>query len=382
MKKFFKVLMVALFAIGTAMAQENEKLYFNNVLNNRFGDNWEITLGGGMNYSAYDGVGFDQGKFFDNTGWNIELTTTKWFNPVIGARVQVIGGELQAMNEKSWYVAPHADAVVNLSNWIGGYRDDRVYYANVFAGVGANVVDIDNDHGAGPMGVVGLNNVFRVSPSFDINLELKSLIMEGDDMPRVVADNGKVGQIYSATVGLTYRFNKRTWDAGVKYADAVAYMSMIDALNRDLDDSRKHVANLNDRMRKYDDTVKRLAKDNKDLRDQIKNHKCNVRLISTSVVYFDFDSYEITDKSEVALDALASVIKNSNNDQKFTITGHADSQTGTNEYNQKLSEKRAEAVYNYLIEKGVDKNKLSWVGNGPTNAYHKSPRANRLAFIK
>ena len=94
MKKIFSILMIMLMTIGVSFAQDNEKLYFNNVLNNRFGDNWELSLGGGAVYSAWNKWGFDQNEFFDNVGWTAEVSATKWFNPVVGGRVQVAGGQL------------------------------------------------------------------------------------------------------------------------------------------------------------------------------------------------------------------------------------------------------------------------------------------------
>jgi outer membrane protein OmpA-like peptidoglycan-associated protein len=388
MKKFFGFVLVMMFTVSAVFAQESEKLRFGNVLGNRFADNWELTVAGGHNYSAYVGLGFkDQGKFVDNFGWTAELSATKWFNPVIGTRIQVGGGQLEARGGKSWFVTPHLDVVANLSNWIGGYKEDRVYYANVFAGAGAQVVDLNNGANAGMIGVVGLNNVFRVSPTIDINLELKGLVGKQDDMPLYVAHYGKVGQVYTATVGLTYRFGgkrtRRDFEAAAPMTAALAYMSMIDKLETDNANKDKAIKNLANRTKKDAALIEKLVNDNKALNEQIKNHRCpEARVVSTAMVYFDFDSYVITDKSEVTLNALATAIKNSPADQKFTITGHADAHTGTNEYNLKLSEKRAEAVYNYLVEHGVDKDKLTWVGNGPTKAYHKNARANRMAYIK
>ena len=388
MKKFFGFVLVMMFTVSAVFAQDAEKLRFGNVLGNRFADNWELTVAGGHNYTAYAGLGLkDQGKFVDNLGWTAELSATKWFNPVIGTRIQVGGGQLEARGDKSWFVTPHLDVVANLSNWIGGYKEDRVYYANVFAGAGAQVVDLNNGANAGMIGVVGLNNVFRVSPALDINLELKCFVGDQDDMPLYVAHYGKVGQVYTATVGLTYRFGgkhtRRDFEAAVPMTAALAYMTMIDNLEADNANKDKAIKNLANRAKKDAALIEKLVNDNKALNEQIKNHRCpEARVVSTAMVYFDFDSYVITDKSEVTLDALAAAIKNSPADQKFTITGHADAHTGTNEYNLKLSEKRAEAVYNYLVEHGVDKDKLTWVGNGPTKAYHKNARANRMAYIK
>ena len=90
MKKIFSILMIMLMTISVSFAQDNEKLYFNNVLNNRFGDNWELSLGGGAVYSAWDKWGFDQNEFFDRMlkiylsghlpcGWSGEYPEGKFF---------------------------------------------------------------------------------------------------------------------------------------------------------------------------------------------------------------------------------------------------------------------------------------------------------------
>jgi outer membrane protein OmpA-like peptidoglycan-associated protein len=47
------------------------------------------------------------------------------------------------------------------------------------------------------------------------------------------------------------------------------------------------------------------------------------------------------------------------------IGGHTDSK-GTNAYNQKLSEARAQSVVDYLVSKGIDKSRLFAKGYGET----------------
>ncbi len=47
------------------------------------------------------------------------------------------------------------------------------------------------------------------------------------------------------------------------------------------------------------------------------------------------------------------------------IEGHTDSK-GTEAYNQKLSERRARAVYNYFVDKGINRSRMQTVGYGET----------------
>jgi outer membrane protein OmpA-like peptidoglycan-associated protein len=63
-------------------------------------------------------------------------------------------------------------------------------------------------------------------------------------------------------------------------------------------------------------------------------------------INFDSDSVHIKDESKPTLDKIASILK-AKAEWKITIEGHTDS-TSTPEHNQQLSEKRAQAVKNYL----------------------------------
>lgn len=50
-----------------------------------------------------------------------------------------------------------------------------------------------------------------------------------------------------------------------------------------------------------------------------------------------------------------------NPDIKIEIQGHTDN-VGTREHNMKLSENRAKAVYEYLVSRGIDKNRMTYKG--------------------
>lgn len=81
-----------------------------------------------------------------------------------------------------------------------------------------------------------------------------------------------------------------------------------------------------------------------------------------SMVNFAFDSSELTSFAKTNLDKLADVLKN-NPDTNINIYGHTDSK-GTDEYNKALSDRRAAAVKNYLISKGVAASRMFTMGMG------------------
>jgi outer membrane protein OmpA-like peptidoglycan-associated protein len=83
-----------------------------------------------------------------------------------------------------------------------------------------------------------------------------------------------------------------------------------------------------------------------------------------SPVYFKFDSYELTEKGQIKLDKIASLLKDFTT-IKSELQGHTDAK-GPNEYNQKLSEKRALSVLNYLVNKGINVERMKTLGFGET----------------
>lgn len=79
-------------------------------------------------------------------------------------------------------------------------------------------------------------------------------------------------------------------------------------------------------------------------------------------VNFDFDKATIKPAGKSKLDDLASKVKTINLEVVIAI-GHAD-EIGTDEYNQKLSVRRAESVKAYLVSKGIEANRIYTEGKG------------------
>ncbi|HEX2968364.1 MAG TPA: OmpA family protein [Bacteroidales bacterium] len=84
----------------------------------------------------------------------------------------------------------------------------------------------------------------------------------------------------------------------------------------------------------------------------------------SSNVLFGFDKSEVTTDAESTLNKLVDVL-NKYPDTDIELQGHTDD-TGTEKYNQTLSEKRAKAVDGYLEEKGVPAKRIKVKGFGET----------------
>ncbi len=79
-------------------------------------------------------------------------------------------------------------------------------------------------------------------------------------------------------------------------------------------------------------------------------------------IYFDLDQYALKAESFPELDRLVVFLKKNKN-IKLNIIGHTDN-TGTPQHNLQLSRQRARAIYQYLIRKGIEPERLTYKGVG------------------
>jgi OOP family OmpA-OmpF porin len=87
--------------------------------------------------------------------------------------------------------------------------------------------------------------------------------------------------------------------------------------------------------------------------------------IELDTVTFDFDRHELSPKAKMNLDENLQRLSKQG-DLSIVILGHADS-TGPEEYNQKLSEQRAQAVYDYFASRGVSPERMKTLGYGESH---------------
>ena len=82
-------------------------------------------------------------------------------------------------------------------------------------------------------------------------------------------------------------------------------------------------------------------------------------------IFYEFGKARLLPSSAHALDSLVTML-NDNPNITIELSAHTDFR-GSNEFNQKLSQQRAEAVVNYLISKGIAADRLTPVGYGEEN---------------
>ena len=86
------------------------------------------------------------------------------------------------------------------------------------------------------------------------------------------------------------------------------------------------------------------------------------RVVQLHTIYFDFDRYNIRPQDMELLNSNAEWLRQ-NPDVMVRIEGHAD-ERGDSEYNLALGEKRAMSVRNYLVDLGIDPQRLYTVSYG------------------
>jgi outer membrane protein OmpA-like peptidoglycan-associated protein len=90
-----------------------------------------------------------------------------------------------------------------------------------------------------------------------------------------------------------------------------------------------------------------------------------VMVLPDSVFKFDFDSADLKPKNRELLSRIAGILLVSKG-YGLSVFGYTDD-VGTREYNQKLSERRADAVRTYLVQAGLDASIINTKGYGKTN---------------
>ena len=361
MKKFLIVLALASVSL-TGMAQDEPSLKYS-VATNSFWSNWFVQ--GNFAYTAFysneekhEGYAKSPLKDF-RRGLGFSVAIGKWFTPGIGLRTKfnamdgksVISTNADVNKIKYWNL--QEQALLNLSNLLCGYNENRVWNFIPYFGVGVARNCSYNTYEL--VGSAGILNTFRVSKRVAINLDLGYNLC-GDDFEGMEYAWGRNldaahDRWFTAEVGLTLNLGKATWNK-VPDVDAIKALSQsqIDALKAQLADANTE----NDRLKNL------LANQPK----QVEVPQSVKEFITTPVsVFFNLDKTEIAElKDLVNVQALAKyAIENDNN---LLVTGYADSATGSAPHNQVLSEKRAKRVADELVKMGVSESKISQEAKG------------------
>lgn len=345
---------------------------------NRFGANWFISVNGGV--SLYNGVVTGHENPFKHLSPYLSVYAGKWHTPGFGWRVGYTGLNIQPFDEytNAEHVAFanfHFDAMFNLTNLCCGYKEDRVYNAIPYVGVGwAGRNPYSYETWTGLSGTLtahyGLINTFRVAKRWAINLELAGTFLRNGFSGRAGYQGHDM--MWSVLAGVTFRLGKPDWNQAVDVPALQAiYGGIIAGLENDLN-------NANEQNRKAQGEIANLKNQLNDLNNkytELANAPRYIDLKQSS--FFPFGSAKFdSKKEELNIKAYAEAAKAAG--VKLRVIGFADT-IGAEEYNQKLSLKRAEAVAEILRANGAEVEAV--IGQGESSEYS-TKYLNRRAVIE
>jgi hypothetical protein len=366
-----------------------EEIQYNNdkykVETNHFFDNWFVSggFGGQVLFGNHD----KQVKFFNRIAPALDIAVGKWFTPGIGVRLMYSGlsvkgatqkeghGEFPThstgedvpgkggdgywlMKQKFKFYNLHLDALFNMSNILYGYNEKRVYNCTPYFGLGWTRV-WESPQSMEVSANVGILNSFRLNDALDLNLDIRGAYVSDRFDGEL---GGRWGEgIWSATIGLTYKFKPRGWDRSKTIIRTHDRTSELKAMQDKINDMQAQLA-----KRKTDSiTVIRT-------------------MAAASFVVFKIDTWDLTNEARVQLSLFAENIKKADPNVVYIITGYADKGTGSVERNIVLSKNRARVVYECLVnEFGVPKKQLRIDHKGGVDdMFYNDPRMSRAVITK
>lgn len=373
------VMASVLVAVPAAKAQENGnrdengKIVRGSYETNRFGDNWFIGVGAGVN--SWLGKGVD-GK----AGIATDIYVGKWITPSVGVRGGWQGLKNKVVAQDGFTACEgafncntvHVDFLWNLSNAFSGYKETRTWNLIAYPSFAYMRAQSNNEFGVG----VGLLNNFRLCNRVNLYLDL-SVLSTKADFPHVAPrPSTALGFLPSAKFGVAVNLGKTNFKRHTSVVPAVIPVPFTEAQYNDLQDR-----------------VNALEKENKDLKQQIEDLKNATPdtvtvtkagdLVSPATLYFEIGSTKLSEREEAHLDFYVKNILEQAPDKVFVLTGSADKGTGSASRNQYLSEQRVNNVKKALVEKyGISEDHLVVKAEGATNNRFSSAVLNRVVTIE
>ena len=328
---------------------------------NRFGDNWFIGAGGGINILLNEGYDV-------RISPSIDANFGKWFTPSVGMRVGYQGFQTAAWAgdalQKYGYMYIHGDFLWNISNALSGYKETRFWnfapyvHTGYFRSYGLDGMDFyDNEIAAG----AGLLHNLRLADRLDLIVDMRATVVNG----RIIKSSG-IALLPSVTMGLAVDLG---WPNFIRSASVIgaveaANVAQIEALeaaaialelaNATLEQQNQDLSKKNSKLNAQVNSLMNQPKP--------ESETAFFESMTPAPVYFDIGKAVLSDREMQHLDFLAkNLVEKADKDTKIylTVMGSADSNTGSAKRNQYLSEARAKYIYDVLTDKyGVSPDRL------------------------
>ena len=319
-----KLVILSLMLAGAAMtanAQTKEKYVSEKATDNIF-----VSVTGGISMTN---SGKSEGKF-GSPAPHITVSVGKWINPVWAIRAQ--GGLWRTNFDTFWSKGTIGDNGQLLGS-------ENSYHKNV--------------------GQLRLDAMFNISNAiwgYNPDRLFNLSVFAGPGLT-IAKGNGAFEVVTNETSGTWYKKLAGDNGAGAYINGSVGLQGQAQT---DLASAKNAAANVEPEVR---EVVK------------------EVQVAGPRAIFFKIGSARLDDYGKVNIKLAAKILKE-NPDKKYKVAGYADKATGSASWNQKLSEKRAQVVYDALIAEGVDKDQLELVGFGGTENMFGKNFLNRVVILE
>ena len=367
-----KTILLSVFALGVLTINAQTVV----VKGGGFWDNWSMGVQGGATMKMSGEA------FFKSARPAFGLTLGKQWTPILGMDIQGMG-YVNTTNSSTMIDASDVSLIgrMNLMNLFAGYNGmPRPFEVETVTGLGwlhhymTGSGDTDDLSAR-----VGLNFNFNLGEDAAWTLGIKPAVLfnlTGEYPSKKLAFNRNKANM-EILLGLTYHFADGDGNRHFTLVNAIDPLALA-AMNEEINDLREVIVAKDVELVGLADELMVVQEQLNEARNKEMEATGQTIKILESVVAFPFNQSDVQTSQMPSLEHAANYLKD-NPDAKITVNGYA-SPEGTEEYNLQLSQRRADAVKNILVDKyGIAADRINAIGHGVGDVFS-VPAWNRVGI--
>jgi outer membrane protein OmpA-like peptidoglycan-associated protein len=329
--------------------------------------------------------------FGDLLSGNFQVAGGYNFTPVWGLRLAIDSWQSKGgtdlgylgLGDKTWkynFIAPTIDATCDLTNWILGYKADRVCNFGLLAGLGLNIAWNNDD-------AVSLRNLIAAMPISETQampMEHQMTLLWTGSKARFV---GRVGAYVDfrisrrVSLGLEMTCNTTTDSYNSKHArNADWYFNALAGVKVRLGNVTKKVA-VEEAPTVVEKVVEKIVEVPVEVEKVVyKEPETPKRETLRRDIFFTLRGSEVSRTEMVKVEDVASYL-NKYPEAKVSVTGYADRRTGNPRLNIGYAQKRAQVVADLLTKRfGISSSRISVDSKGDMVQPYEQNDLNRVTI--
>ena len=341
-----------------------------------FWDNWF------MGYRSGATMKMSGAPFIKSARLAMGLSIGKQWTPILGTEIQGLG-YINTTKSKTMIDASEVSLItnMNLMNLFGSYEGmPRAFEIETATGLGWLHHYMNGSGDTDDLADrVGLNFNFNMGEDAAWTFGIKPAVVFNltGDYPSKKMSFNKSHADMEILFGLTYHFANADGDRHFAMVEAVDPLAFA-AMNEEINDLRAIVAAKDIELVGLADELLVVQNQLNEARNTKAEASGDTINIIESVVAFRFNQSDVESSQMPSLEHVANYLKN-NPDANITVNGYA-SPEGTEEYNKELSQRRADAVKDILVNKyGIAATRINAIGHGVGDIFSE-PAWNRVGI--